>query len=95
MVRCAIRSAPRSHRLNRTARVLSLGLTFPVCRGIGIGDFEGTVGTVRVACDTTELPVVAREIVDVIEHDAESDWSGVGTLRVATVGIPHHVLVIE
>jgi uncharacterized protein YgiM (DUF1202 family) len=38
-------------------------------------DIDGSVGIVRAGYDTTELPAVSGESVDVLEDDSESGWS--------------------
>ncbi|MEJ1091512.1 SH3 domain-containing protein [Microbacterium istanbulense] len=55
-------------------------------------DIDGPVGIVRVAYDTTELPAVTGESVDVIENDAESGWSWCRNSDGREGWIPHRVL---
>jgi hypothetical protein len=38
-------------------------------------DIDGSIGTVRVGYDTTELPATSGENVDVLVDDSESGWS--------------------
>jgi len=57
-------------------------------------DIDGSVGTCRVAYDTTELPAVAGESVDVIEDDAESGWSWCRNAGGREGWIPHRVLTV-
>ncbi|MGD8193648.1 SH3 domain-containing protein [Herbiconiux sp. P18] len=56
-------------------------------------DIDGSVGTVRVGYDTTELPVSSGEEVDVLEDDPHSGWSWCGNTDGREGWIPHRVLV--
>ncbi len=67
----------------------SLGTGWVPARHI---DIDGSNGTVRVAYDTTELPAVAGESVDVIEDDPESGWSWCRNSDGREGRIPHRVL---
>ncbi len=57
-------------------------------------DIDGSVGTVRVGYDTTELPAVMGESVDVVEDDAESGWSWCRNSDGREGWVPHRVLAV-
>jgi hypothetical protein len=55
-------------------------------------DIEGSVGTVRVGYDTTELPASAGERVDVVRDDPESGWAWCRNDDGREGWIPHRAL---
>lgn len=55
-------------------------------------DVSGTVGTVRVGYDTTELPASAGESVTLVRDDLESGWSWCRNAAGREGWIPHRVL---
>jgi hypothetical protein len=58
-------------------------------------DIDGSVGVVRAAYDTTELPAASGESVEVVEDDPESGWSWCRNADGREGWIPHRVLVAE
>ena len=57
-------------------------------------DVDGPVGVVRAGYDTTELPAVTGETVDVVEDDPESGWSWCRNADGREGWIPHRVLTV-
>jgi hypothetical protein len=58
-------------------------------------DIDGSVGVVRAAYDTTELPAASGERVEVVEDDPESGWSWCRNADGREGWIPHRVLAAE
>ncbi|WP_254773627.1 SH3 domain-containing protein [Plantibacter sp. MMLR14_011] len=58
-------------------------------------DVDGSVGVVRAGYDTTELPAVTGDTVDVVEDDPESGWSWCRNADGREGWIPHRVLTVE
>ncbi|GEB45503.1 hypothetical protein MTE01_14480 [Microbacterium testaceum] len=57
-------------------------------------DIDGSVGTVRLGYDTTELPARLGEDVDVLVDDSESGWSWCRNADGREGWIPHRVLAV-
>ncbi|MBT1683991.1 hypothetical protein KK095_13030 [Curtobacterium flaccumfaciens pv. flaccumfaciens] len=57
-------------------------------------DIDGSVGIVRAGYDTTELPAVSGESVDVLEEDSESGWCWCRNADGREGWIPHRVLAV-
>ena len=57
-------------------------------------DVDGSVGVVCAGYDTTELPAVTGDTVDVVEDDPESGWSWCRNADGREGWIPHRVLTV-
>ncbi|WGD36785.1 SH3 domain-containing protein [Lysinibacter sp. HNR] len=55
-------------------------------------DTHGSLGTVLVAYDTTELPASAGETVEVLSDDPESGWAWCRNRSGLEGWVPHRVL---
>lgn len=55
-------------------------------------EMDGSVGTVHIGYDTTELPASSGEVVDIVRDDPESGWSWCRNAGGREGWIPHRVL---